>query len=83
MLRLCVFLLLLLPVVSSLRFRLPVNSAKCLREHVDKHVLVTGEYEVSEEPETATSFQVRERVAPGTYGLFVLGEQRLPFVFHV
>lgn len=68
--RLCVFLL--IPVLSDLvfaiKFHLPVNSVKCLQEDIDKNVLVTGEYELSEEPKTTTNLKVRERVAPVTYG---------------
>lgn len=68
--RLCVFLL--IPILSdlafSIQFHLPVNSVKCLQEDIDKNVLVTGEYELSEEPQTANNLQVRERVAPVTYG---------------
>lgn len=68
--RLCVFLL--IPVLSDLvfaiQFDLPVNSVKCLQEDIDKNVLVTGEYELSEEPKTTTNLTVRERVAPVTYG---------------
>lgn len=64
--RLCVFLL--MPVLSdlafALQFYLPVNSRKCLQEDIHKHVLLTGEYQVSEQPKTTTTLKVRERVAP-------------------
>lgn len=68
--RLCVFLLLpvLLGPASAIQFYLPVHSVKCLQEDIHKNVLVTGEYEVSEEPETTTNLKVRERVARVTYG---------------
>lgn len=54
--------LLLLPVliesVFSISFFLPVNSRKCLREEIHKDVLVTGEYEISEQPNTKTNLKV-------------------------
>lgn len=54
--------LLLLPVliesVSSISFSLPVNSRKCLREEIHKDVLVTGEYEISEQANTKTNLKV-------------------------
>lgn len=67
---LCVLLLvpLLSHLASAIQFHLPVNSVKCLKEEVDRDVLVTGEYELSEEPRTTTNLKVRERVAPVTYG---------------
>ena len=68
--RLCVFLLLpvLLGLASAIQFYLPVRSVKCLHEDIHNNVLVTGEYEVSEEPETTTNLKVRERVARVIYG---------------
>lgn len=54
--------LLLLPVliesVFSISFFLPVNSRKCLREEIHKDVLVTGEYEISEQANTKTNLKV-------------------------
>lgn len=54
--------LLLVPVLahlaSALHFHLPVNSVKCLREMVHRDVLVTGEYELSEEPRTTSNLKV-------------------------
>ena len=54
--------LLLLPVliesVFSISFFLPVNSRKCLREEIHKDVLVTGEYEIGEQPNTKTNLKV-------------------------
>ncbi|XP_034381110.1 transmembrane emp24 domain-containing protein 10-like isoform X2 [Cyclopterus lumpus] len=51
---LCVFLLIAVPLdpVLSLAFYLPVNSIKCLQERIGKDVLVSGEYEVSQQHET-------------------------------
>lgn len=57
--------LLLLPVllesVSSISFFLPVNTRKCLREEIHKDVLVTGEYEISEQANTKTNLKVSYR----------------------
>lgn len=54
--------LLLLPVliesVFSISFFLPVNSRKCLREEIHKDVLVTGEYDISEQANTKTNLKV-------------------------
>ncbi|CAB1339774.1 unnamed protein product [Coregonus sp. 'balchen'] len=53
--------LLLLPVliesVLSISFFLPVNSRKCLREEIHKDVLVTGEYEISEQSNIKTNLK--------------------------
>lgn len=66
------YLLLLVPLLghlgSALQFHLPVNSVKCLKELVDRDVVVTGEYELSEEPQTTTNLKVRQRVATVTHG---------------
>lgn len=54
--------LLLLPVliesVFSISFFLPVNTRKCLREEIHKDVLVTGEYDISEQANTKTNLKV-------------------------
>jgi len=58
---LCVLLLMAVPLdpVLSLTFHLPVNSIKCLLEHVGKDVLVSGEYEVRQQHEnTRTTLKV-------------------------
>ncbi|XP_030074961.1 transmembrane emp24 domain-containing protein 10 [Microcaecilia unicolor] len=56
------FLLLLpvlsLPGVAAISFQLPSHSRKCLKEEIHKNVLVTGEYEVSEQPGLKTHLQV-------------------------
>uniref|UniRef100_A0A6Q2ZQT6 GOLD domain-containing protein n=2 Tax=Esox lucius TaxID=8010 RepID=A0A6Q2ZQT6_ESOLU len=55
---------LLLPVliesVFSISFFLPVNSRKCLREEIHKDVLVTGEYEISEDSNTKTNLKITD-----------------------
>ncbi|KAK1150473.1 transmembrane emp24 domain-containing protein 10-like [Acipenser oxyrinchus oxyrinchus] len=60
--RLCVLLFLpaLFGSVFSISFYLPVNSRKCLREDIHKDVLVTGEYEVSEQPNTKTNLKITD-----------------------
>lgn len=57
---LCALLLLpvLLEPVVSISFFLPVNTRKCLREEIHKDVLVTGEYEISEQQSTKTNLKV-------------------------
>uniref|UniRef100_A0A8C7JE11 Transmembrane p24 trafficking protein 10 n=1 Tax=Oncorhynchus kisutch TaxID=8019 RepID=A0A8C7JE11_ONCKI len=56
--------LLLLPVliesVLSISFFLPVNSRKCLREEIHKDVLVTGEYEISDQSNTKTNLKITD-----------------------
>lgn len=60
MARVTVLLLLsvLIESVFSISFFLPVNSRKCLREEIHKDVLVTGEYEISEQANTKTNLKV-------------------------
>nr|Q90515.1 RecName: Full=Transmembrane emp24 domain-containing protein 10; AltName: Full=S31III125; AltName: Full=Transmembrane protein Tmp21; AltName: Full=p24 family protein delta-1; Short=p24delta1; Flags: Precursor [Takifugu rubripes]AAC59782.1 S31iii125 [Takifugu rubripes] len=43
------FLPVLIESAFSISFFLPVNTRKCLREEIHKDVLVTGEYEISEQ----------------------------------
>ena len=55
--------LILLPLifdsVFSISFFLPVRTRKCLKEEIHKDVLVTGEYEISEQPNTKSNLKVR------------------------
>lgn len=44
--------------VNGLMFDLPPNGRKCLREEVQKDVLVTGEYEISEVSGQRTDIKV-------------------------
>uniref|UniRef100_A0A8C4T667 Transmembrane p24 trafficking protein 10 n=1 Tax=Erpetoichthys calabaricus TaxID=27687 RepID=A0A8C4T667_ERPCA len=44
----------------SISFNLPVNSRKCLREEIHKDVLVTGEYEITEQPNTKTNLKITD-----------------------
>lgn len=63
--RFCVLLLLfpvLFDAVLSITFYLPVNLNKCLREEIHKDVLVTGEYEVSEQPNAKTNLKVTRHI---------------------
>lgn len=46
-------------VSHGLMFELQPNGRKCLREEVQKDVLVTGDYEVSEVPGQRTDVKVR------------------------
>ncbi len=52
------FSFLLFSTVQGLMFELQPNGRKCLREEVQKDVLVTGEYEVSEVPGQRTDVKV-------------------------
>ncbi|CDQ68005.1 unnamed protein product [Oncorhynchus mykiss] len=58
------FLLLTFPVLFdftfSITFYLPVNLRKCLREEIHKDVLVTGEYEVSEQPNAKNNLKITD-----------------------
>lgn len=52
------FLPVLIESAFSISFFLPVNTRKCLREEIHKDVLVTGDYEISEQPNTKTNLKV-------------------------
>lgn len=52
------FLPVLIQSAFSISFHLPVNTRKCLREEIHKDVLVTGEYEMSEQANTKTNLKV-------------------------
>lgn len=56
----CIFLFLFCKSAFSISFHLPVNSRKCLREEIHKDVLVTGEYEVSEQPSIKTHLKITD-----------------------
>ncbi|NP_001296969.1 transmembrane emp24 domain-containing protein 10 isoform 2 precursor [Danio rerio] len=53
-------LLFVIQSVLSISFYLPVRSRKCLREEIHKDVLVTGEYEISEQPNTKTNLKITD-----------------------
>ncbi|XP_077408607.1 transmembrane emp24 domain-containing protein 10 [Vanacampus margaritifer] len=61
MARFAAFLLLpvLIELASAISFNLPVNSRKCLREEIHKDVLVTGEYVISESPNSNTKTNLK------------------------
>ncbi|KAM8737858.1 transmembrane emp24 domain-containing protein 10-like [Acanthopagrus schlegelii] len=92
--RLCVFLLLpvLLGLASAIQFYLPVRSVKCLHEDIHNNVLVTGEYEVSEEPETTTNLKItdsagdllfkKENITSGKFSLTTETQDMLKICFH-
>ncbi|KZC08812.1 PREDICTED: transmembrane emp24 domain-containing protein bai isoform X2 [Dufourea novaeangliae] len=46
--------------VHSIRFFLEPNSMKCLKEEAQAHVLVAGEYEVTETPAVKTEYVIRD-----------------------
>lgn len=46
--------------VAAISFYLPGNSRKCLKEEIHKDVLVTGEYDVSEQPNVKTDLKVTD-----------------------
>ncbi|CAB1335189.1 unnamed protein product [Coregonus sp. 'balchen'] len=60
--RLCVLLIfpVLFDLTFTITFYLPVNLIKCLREEIHKDVLVTGEYEVSEQPNAKTNLKITD-----------------------
>ncbi|XP_049917784.1 transmembrane emp24 domain-containing protein 10-like [Epinephelus moara] len=65
-----VFLLipvLLLDPVVSITFYLPANSWKCLQDDIHKNVLVSGEYEVSEDPHTVTDLRITDSLGGRLY----------------
>lgn len=72
MARLAVILLLpvLIESAFSISFFLPVNSRKCLREEIHKDVLVTGEYEISEQANTKTNLKVGAELQIANLKLF-------------
>ncbi|XP_035279304.1 transmembrane emp24 domain-containing protein 10-like [Anguilla anguilla] len=51
---------LLFESVFAISFFLSVNSRKCLREEIHKDVLVTGDYDVSEQPNTKTNLKITD-----------------------
>ncbi|XP_032821032.1 transmembrane emp24 domain-containing protein 10 [Petromyzon marinus] len=46
--------------VAAISFYLPANSRKCLKEEIHKDVLVTGEYDVSEQPNVKADLKVTD-----------------------
>ncbi|XP_056151817.1 transmembrane emp24 domain-containing protein 10-like [Lampris incognitus] len=45
---------------SCITFHLPVNVNRCLREEIHKDVLVTGEYQVSDQPDANTILKITD-----------------------
>ncbi|XP_046906287.1 transmembrane emp24 domain-containing protein 10-like [Hypomesus transpacificus] len=54
------FVFILIDFSFSITFFLPSNLRKCLREEIHKDVLVTGEYEVSEQPTAKTNLKITD-----------------------
>ncbi|TUD52962.1 Transmembrane emp24 domain-containing protein 10 [Bagarius yarrelli] len=56
--------LILLPVilhsVASISFFLPIRTRKCLKEEIHKDVLVTGEYEISEQANSKVNLKITD-----------------------
>lgn len=79
--------LLLLPVliesVFSITFFLPVNSRKCLREEIHKDVLVTGEYEISEQANTKTNLKVSAELRLATANRLCWGRDGIRLILNV
>lgn len=59
--------LLLFDFVLPITFYLPVNVRKCVREEIHKNVLVTGDYEVSEQPDTRTNLKITDSAGHTLY----------------
>ncbi|XP_063294758.1 transmembrane emp24 domain-containing protein 10-like [Pelobates fuscus] len=51
---------LLLPGTGAISFYVPPYGKKCLKEEIHKDVLVTGEYEVSEQPGVSSNLKVTD-----------------------
>lgn len=62
-----VFMLLCLTLSDALRFHLSPNTRKCLKEEIHKGVLVTGEYELSENPGQKTLLTVTDSKGQAFY----------------
>ncbi len=56
--RLCFLVLVFASSTSALMFHLEPNSRKCLKEEIHKGVLVTGEYDVSAQPDQTVDLMV-------------------------
>lgn len=56
---LCVIVTICLVSIDALMFHLSPNTKKCLREEIHKDKLVTGDYEVSDDPGQRTNLMVR------------------------
>ncbi|KAM4722635.1 transmembrane emp24 domain-containing protein 10-like [Rhinophrynus dorsalis] len=52
----------LLPETGAISFYLPPQGRKCLKEEIHKDILVTGEYEVSEQPGLSSNLKVTDSV---------------------
>lgn len=57
-LRLFILLPLVFHSVASISFFLPIRTRKCLKEEIHKDVLVTGEYEISEQANSKVNLKV-------------------------
>lgn len=57
-----ILLITLLPVAEALRFYVPANEKKCLKEEIHKNVVLTGEYEISDAVGHTTTVHVNPKV---------------------
>ncbi|TNN45965.1 Transmembrane emp24 domain-containing protein 10 [Liparis tanakae] len=91
---LCVLLLVAVALdpVLPLTFHLPVNSTRCLLEHVGRDVLVSGEYEVSQQHETTRTtlkvidslwetLYVKENATKGKWSFVTPNDERIEVCF--
>ena len=53
-----VLTVILLQTVSGLRFHLPANDKRCLKEEMRKDVMLTGDFELSDSPGVRTDLTV-------------------------
>ncbi|CAJ0589207.1 unnamed protein product [Cylicocyclus nassatus] len=53
-------LLVLIEICNALRFNVPANNKKCLKEEIHKNIVVTGEYEISEAAGYSASVHVTD-----------------------
>lgn len=72
---------LFLTCVSAVRFYVPPNGKKCLKEELHKNVVVTGEYELSEAPGLTCSILVTDTRGHTLYSRERFAETKGKFAF--
>ncbi|XP_042356295.1 transmembrane emp24 domain-containing protein 10-like [Plectropomus leopardus] len=80
MYKLFLLIAVLLDPVFSIIFYLPVNSFKCLQDDIRKNVLVSGEYEVSEYPNTRTNLEITDSLGDMLYSKKNATKGRFSFI---
>lgn len=64
-------ILLFVSASHALYFQLPVNTEKCMREEIHKDVLVTGEYDISDQNSVTVDLRVSFFILEvGSFNLF-------------